>query len=142
MRIEQATEIPGIGEIHERSTYVSQLLIDDLAVFSLAPEDSLVVGRGDCTAHAIVLKKLLEEKGYETRLATGYLLGDGALGRHRWVLVKVGRRWIGVDPTTEQVPVAPNLLALAVHGSSLDELAFVDEVAFAGLDAAEVRHVP
>jgi hypothetical protein len=126
-----------LRDVRERTSYVARALEDDLAAFALVPEEALAVGRGDCTAHAIVLKGLLEQRGYQARLVTGFVLDDGALRRHRWVVVKVNRRWVPVDPMFDEAPASPAHLALAVHGSSPDELAFIDEIAFAGWEQAK-----
>ncbi len=88
-----------------------------------------------------MLAARLGERGYMTRLVTGFLYDAGALRRHRWVLVLVGRDWLPVDPMLDQVPALPAHLALAVHGASLDELAFVDDVAYAGWDHARAEAV-
>jgi hypothetical protein len=127
---------PDIREVTEETRHVASTLIDDLAVASLAPDEALAAGRGDCTAHAVVLQKLLADRGYEARLVTGYVLDDGALRRHRWVVVRVHGDWVAVDPMYDEVPASPAHLALAVHGSSMDELAFIDDVAFAGWESA------
>jgi transglutaminase superfamily protein len=134
---------PGVGgvakalaEIRERTHHVFRVLESDLGVAALAPDEALAAGRGDCTAHAVVLAQLLGERGYQARLVTGFVLQQGALRRHRWVVVKLGRDWVAVDPTLDEVPASPAHLALAVHGPTLDELAFVDDVTFAGWDAA------
>jgi transglutaminase-like putative cysteine protease len=127
-------------EIRERTSFVAHTLVDDLGAFVLAPEEAMAAGRGDCTAHAIVLTKILEERGFPARLVTGYVLDEGALRRHRWVVVQVDGRWVPVDPMFDEVPAGPRHLALAVHGASPEELAFIDDVAFAGWTQASARH--
>lgn len=125
-------------EVKDRTGHVARALRDDLGLASLTPAEALAAGSGDCTAHAVVLQRDLEDRGYEARLVTGFLLDDGALRRHRWVLVKVNRRWVPVDPMYDEAPASPRHLALAVHGTSPDELAFVDDVVFAGWSDAVV----
>lgn len=139
VRLEPPAPTPGLRAVRERVEWVSRALEDDLGAFAMAPEEALAVGRGDCTAHAIVLKKALEDRGYAARLVTGFVLDQGALRRHRWVLVEVDRRWIPVDPMFGEAPASAAHLALAVHGSSPGELAFIDDVAFAGWDFAHAR---
>jgi hypothetical protein len=39
----------------------------------------------------------------------------------------------------DEAPASAAHVALAVHGSTLDELAFIDDVAFAGWDGAGAR---
>jgi hypothetical protein len=128
-----------LREIRERTHHVAKLLADDLGVAALSPEEAMAAGRGDCTAHAVVLARDLAERGYDARLVTGYVLGQGALRRHRWVVVRLGKDWIPVDPTFDEVPASPRHLALAVTGASLDELAFIDDIAFAGWGAARAE---
>jgi hypothetical protein len=137
---EQAVAPP--ADVRERTHHVARTLGDDLGVAVLSSEEALAAGRGDCTAHAVVLARLLEERGYQARLVTGFVLEDGALRRHRWVTVRVGKTWIPLDPMLDEAPASTRHLALAVHGAGLDELAFVDDVAFAGWDAARARFSP
>jgi transglutaminase-like putative cysteine protease len=129
------------AEVRALTHRVATTLGDDLTVAALAPDEARAAGRGDCTAHAVVLAADLVARGYPARLVTGYLYQDGALRRHRWVLVQVAGSWLAVDPMLDQVPASPAHLALAVHGASLDELAFVDDVAFAGWDRARAERV-
>ena len=130
-----------LAEIRERTHHVASLLETDLGLAPIASDEALSAGRGDCTAHALVLATLLEARGYPTKLVTGYVVVDAALRRHRWVLVQIAGDWVPVDPMLDEVPASPAHLALAVHGTSLDELAFVDDVAFAGWEAARAEVV-
>lgn len=130
---------PDTRELRERTAFVSKALVDDLGAVSLQPEEALEAGRGDCTAHALLLAKLLNDRGTSARLVTGFVLERGRLHRHRWVIARAGDRWIPLDPMYDQVPAAPTHLALAVHGGTPDELAFIDDVAFAGWERATVR---
>jgi transglutaminase-like putative cysteine protease len=126
-------------DIRERTREVAGLLEKDLGVAALDSDEALAAGRGDCTAHALVLSETLRRRGYATRLVTGYVLESGALRRHRWILVEVAGDWIPVDPMLGEVPASPGHLALVVHGAGPDELAFVDDVAFAGWDRAHAE---
>jgi hypothetical protein len=128
-----------LAELRERVHHVAKVLDKDLAVSVLATDEALAAGRGDCTAHALVLASLLRERGYPTRLVTGFVLDDGALRRHRWVLVQVAGDWVPVDPMLDEVPASAAHLALAVHGTGADELAFVDDVAFSGWEGARAE---
>ena len=130
-----------LGEVRALTHHVAETLADDLGVAALAPDEARAAGRGDCTAHAVVLAADLVARGYATRLVTGYLYQSGALRRHRWVLVQVAGAWLAVDPTLDEVPASPAHVALAVHGASFDELAFVDDVAFAGWDHARAERI-
>jgi transglutaminase-like putative cysteine protease len=134
-----AFPVAGTGpwrELRERTDWVAHALADDLRVATLSPAEALAAGRGDCTAHAVVLEEDLHARGYQTRLVTGFVVEDGALRRHRWVAVRIGKRWIPVDPMFDEVPARPTHIALAVHGASPDELAFIDDVVFAGWSSA------
>ncbi len=130
------------ADVRERTHHVARTLGDDLGVAVLSSEEALAAGRGDCTAHAVVLARLLEERGYQARLVTGFVLEDGALRRHRWVTVRVGKTWVPLDPILDEAPASSRHLALAVHGAGMDELAFVDDVAFAGWEGARARFSP
>lgn len=130
---------PDLRELRERTAFVSSALVDDLGAVSLQPEEAIEAGRGDCTAHALLLAKLLTDRGVSTRLVTGFVLDDGRLHRHRWVLAQSAGRWIPLDPMYDEAPAAPTHVALAVHGTSPDELAFIDDIAFAGWQNATVR---
>lgn len=130
-----------LAEVRERTHHVAETLGNDMAVAALASDEALAAGRGDCTAHAVVLAADLSARGYSARLVTGYLFQNGALRRHRWVLVQLAAGWIPVDPMLDEVPASPAHVALAVHGTSLDELAFVDDVAFAGWAHARAERV-
>ena len=132
----------GLAVVRERTRHVSRLLEDDSAVAARGLSEALAARRGDCTAHALVLQSLLRERGLDARLVTGFVLDDGALRRHRWVTVRVGHTWVPVDPMFDEVPASPAHLALAVHDSSIDEMAFIDEVAFAGWEGATARLLP
>jgi transglutaminase-like putative cysteine protease len=110
---------------------VARRLTDDLAVSTFSAEDALAAGRGDCTTHAVLLAQELATRGYQARLVTGFVLDQGRLHRHRWVVVHIGKRWVPVDPMFDEVPAQPTHIALAVTGSSADELAYVDDVVYA-----------
>ena len=127
------------AELAELTHSVSRALANDTGLAALSSEEALATGRGDCTAHAVVLLRRLTERGWEGRLVTGFVLADGALRRHRWVLVRVGGEWIPLDPTRDEAPASTPRLALAVHGADLDQLAFVDDVAFDGWSAARAQ---
>ncbi len=114
-------------------------LEDDLGTPEGGARDALLLGRGDCTAHAQLFVALAEQRGIATRLVTGYRVDDRRLIRHRWALVAVDGRWIAVDPTYGEAPAAPRLLGLAVHGPRASELALADEIAFAGLAQLSAR---
>jgi transglutaminase-like putative cysteine protease len=62
--------------------------------------------RGDCTEHGVLAVALLRRLGVPARGVTGWVgLGD-TLGLHFWVEVKLGDRWVPVDPTFDQAPAS------------------------------------
>ncbi|WP_243304316.1 transglutaminase-like domain-containing protein [Geothrix oryzisoli] len=62
--------------------------------------------RGDCTEHGVLAVALLRRLGVPARGVTGWVgLGD-TLGLHFWVEVKLGERWVPVDPTFDQAPAS------------------------------------
>jgi len=109
------------------------MIYNDLASPVSDARAALAIGRGDCTSHAVLLSSLAAAVGLPARLVTGYRLDGGRLIRHRWVIAKIGNRWIAVDPTYGEAPARPRLLGLAVHDSSAAQLAIVDDMAFAPL---------
>lgn len=129
-------------DVADRVHRVARLLTDDLGMATISADEALAAGRGDCTAHAIVLERDLADAGYAVRLVTGFVLDDGALHRHRWVVVQIGKRWVPVDPMFDEVPAQPTHVALAVHGSSADELAFIDDVVFSPWRGARATYTP
>jgi transglutaminase-like putative cysteine protease len=60
---------------------------------------------GVCRDYAILTASLLRASGIPTKLVTGMVYSDGAFYYHAWVEVWTGTRWIGVDPTLNQVGV-------------------------------------
>ena len=107
-----------------------RLLTDDLAAPVTGARSALTLGRGDCTAHALLFVALAEALGIETRLVTGYRLDGALLVRHRWALAAVDGAWMAVDPTHGEAPARARLLGLAVHGTTSAELATVDQTVF------------
>ncbi|ACY18097.1 transglutaminase domain-containing protein [Haliangium ochraceum] len=115
----------------------ASLLADDLGTPGDTARTALMLGRGDCTAHALLFAELARARGIPARLVTGYRIDGARLLRHRWAIVALDGEWIAVDPTYGEAPAAPRLIGLAVHGPRAAELAMADEAAFAGL--ARVR---
>lgn len=62
--------------------------------------------KGDCTEHGVLAVALLRRLGVPARGVTGWVALDGMLGLHFWVEVKLGSRWIPVDPTFDQAPAS------------------------------------
>jgi hypothetical protein len=107
-------------------------------VFNLIRDKSLEVGfasapevarapKGDCTEHTVLMVALLRRLGVPARAAFGWAgLDDGqeaSLGLHAWVEVKIGDRWIPMDPTFNQAPAgACRVFASASNLNSVAEL--------------------
>ena len=62
--------------------------------------------KGDCTEHGVLAVALLRRLGVPARGVTGWVALDGTLGLHFWVEVKLGSRWVPVDPTFDQAPAS------------------------------------
>jgi hypothetical protein len=92
--------------------------------FASAPEVALAP-RGDCTEHTVLAIALLRRAGVPARAAWGWAgLDDGSetsLGLHTWAEVKIGGRWIPIDPTFDQAPAGAFRVALG--NSALNSLA-------------------
>lgn len=77
-------------------------------------------GKGDCTEHSVLAVALLRKLGVPARGVVGWVgLGD-MMGLHFWVEVKLGQRWIPLDPTFDQVPASA--LRLKVRTTDLADL--------------------
>ena len=68
--------------------------------------------KGDCTEHGVLAVALLRRLGVPARGVTGWIAYGETLGLHFWVEVKIGGRWIPVDPTFDQAPASTYRLKL------------------------------
>lgn len=69
----------------------------------------LAVGEGDCTEHTALFLDAAAGLGLDARPVAGLLyLSDGAVGPglypHAWAEVRIGNRWVAVDPTLGTFP--------------------------------------
>ncbi len=62
--------------------------------------------RGDCTEHGVLAVALLRRLGVPARGAMGWAALGDTLALHFWVEVKLGARWIPIDPTFDQAPAS------------------------------------
>ncbi|MCE1205258.1 MAG: transglutaminase domain-containing protein [Holophagaceae bacterium] len=62
--------------------------------------------RGDCTEHGVLAVALLRRLGVPARGATGWVGLGEMLGLHFWVEVRLGDRWVPIDPTFDQAPAS------------------------------------
>lgn len=127
------------AELVALTVATEQILADDLSAPGIDATTALALGRGDCTAHASLLAALATARGIETRLVTGYRLDNAVLVRHRWLVARLPSGWVTVDPTYGEAPARGRLIGLATHTGSAADLAMVDELAFAGYQAARFR---
>jgi hypothetical protein len=118
------------------------LLADDLGATAASANAALTLGRGDCSAHAVLFAGLARARAIPVRLVTGLRVDGDRLIRHRWAIVAVDGAWIAVDPTHGEAPASARLIGLAVHGTRTAELALADEVAFAGLSRIRAYACP
>lgn len=123
-------------EVFALARATAALLADDLGATAASAHGALMLGRGDCSAHAVLFAGLARARGIPVRLVTGLRVDHDRLVRHRWAIVAVDGVWIAVDPTHGEAPASSRLIGLAVHGTRTAELALADEVAFAGLGRA------
>jgi len=129
-----------MDEIRALADYTDRAIANDLGAASVDARGALAMGRGDCKAHASVFAQLAIARGFDVALVTGFRLVDAParLTRHRWAMVRLGERWLAVDPTYGEVPAAPRVLGLAVH-SAADDTPLTDETAFAGFARTTAR---
>ncbi len=68
--------------------------------------------KGDCTEHGVLAIALLRKLGVPARGALGWVALDRMMGMHFWVEVKLGTRWVPVDPTLDEAPASAFHVAL------------------------------
>jgi len=68
---------------------------------------------GDCNEHATLLLALLRAAGIPSRMVLGVTLVRNRFFYHAWVEAYLGRKWISLDPTFNQVPADVTHLKLA-----------------------------
>ena len=67
---------------------------------------------GDCNEHATLFAALARAVGLPTRIAAGLLYQDGIFFYHAWNEVCLNGEWLGVDTTTNKLPVGLTHLRL------------------------------
>jgi transglutaminase-like putative cysteine protease len=68
--------------------------------------------RGDCTEHGVLAVALLRKLGVPSRGVVGWVALDRVMGLHFWVEVKLGSRWLPLDPTFDEAPASAFRIAL------------------------------
>jgi hypothetical protein len=95
--------------------------------FASAPEVARTP-RGDCTEHTVLMVAMLRRLGVPARAALGWAALDmgneTVLGLHTWAEVKIGQRWIPMDPTFGQAPAGA--FRAIISASALDSVAGMD----------------
>lgn len=113
------------------NTFVYEWITDkDYGVGFASAREVAVVPRGDCTEHGVLAVALLRRLGVPARGAVGWVALEGVLGPHFWVEVRLGTRWVPMDPTFDQAPASAFRLKLG--DSDLADLGSV------GWEAAQV----
>ncbi|HJV90650.1 MAG TPA: transglutaminase domain-containing protein [Holophagaceae bacterium] len=102
----------------------------DYSVGFASAREVALTPRGDCTEHGVLAVALLRKLGVPARGAVGWVALDDVLGPHFWVEVKLGGRWVPVDPTFDQAPASAFRMKLG--DTDLADLGSV------GWDAAQV----
>lgn len=101
--------------------------------------------QGDCTEHAILLATLARARKIPSRLALGMIYGEHegkpCLSYHMWVELWKDDRWIGVDPTRNQVLVPPDRMKITETGweNGTASLSLLDVFRTMGQMAVEVQ---
>ncbi len=100
--------------------------------------DVLAQGKGDCTEHTRLFVALARAAGIRAREVKGlvyasYGQGGPGLYWHAWAEVKVGDRWIAVDPTFGQDVADATHVALG-RGTRQDAIALVGALQVARTD--------
>ncbi len=62
--------------------------------------------RGDCTEHGVLAVALLRRLGVPARGVVGWIGVEGGVGLHFWAEVRLGARWVPLDPTFDMAPAS------------------------------------
>jgi Transglutaminase-like superfamily len=65
----------------------------------------LNMGQGDCNEHAVLFAALARAAGLPAKVVAGAVYVDGVFLYHAWNEVWLGKSWVSVDPTFDQMPV-------------------------------------
>jgi hypothetical protein len=65
---------------------------------------TLQTRRGDCNEHASLFAALARSAGIPTRVVAGVTFHEGAFFYHAWNEVCLGKGWLSLDTTTQQMP--------------------------------------
>lgn len=76
----------------------------------------LQMRQGDCNEHAVLFAALARAAGIPARVVAGAVYLDGSFLYHAWNEVWLGREWVSVDPTFDQLPADATHLKLIEGG--------------------------
>jgi len=114
---------PGMNE-HEKTRAVHDYIVANVAYDLNYREHSayaaLVKNRAVCQGYALLLYKMLNKAGVETRLISGKAGGEN----HLWNLVKLGGNWYHIDATwNDPVPDVPGRVRYDYYNRSDAQMA-------------------
>ena len=114
------------------TTFVFEWITEkDMSVGFASAQEVARIPRGDCTEHGVLAVALLRKLGVPARGVVGWVGLGEVLGLHFWVEVKLGNRWVPVDPTFDEAPASALRLKLAT--TDLSDLGSI------GWDTASLR---
>ncbi|MCB9687569.1 MAG: hypothetical protein H6738_16610 [Alphaproteobacteria bacterium] len=123
---EVRVDVPTFAELPPEAERVRELAREvDADLRDVASPFGGTAGSGDCTEHALLFVRRATEAGLEARTLAGYLVtvDPPALVLHAWAEVRLGDRWVGVDPALGQLPADAGHLPV---GRWTDEIAALD----------------
>jgi transglutaminase-like putative cysteine protease len=114
----------------------------DMSVGFASAQEVARNGRGDCTEHSVLAIALLRKLGVPARGVVGWVGLGEVLGLHFWVEVKLGDRWVPVDPTFDEAPASA--LRLKLGTTDLADLGSIgwDTAALSFVDGAWAPEPP
>lgn len=74
--------------------------------------DVLEIRQGDCNEFSALFHALALAANFPCRIVTGLVHDDGRFLYHSWNEIRVGRRWIPVDPIFGEIPASPKHVKL------------------------------
>lgn len=112
-----------VGDAEDQRTMVERLVRDVAQRLdgvpqpgSLAAVDALESGRGDCDEAASAFVAMAKALGLEAETVGGLVYANGAIGPglypHAWAKVRLGGRFVAVDPALGQAPADASHLPL------------------------------